>query len=211
MSPRGDKHPILMIPGFLAGDTSLRTMRNFLRFLGYRSKTWGFGRNTGQAEYLLDHLPELLNTYADYHGEKVSLIGQSLGGVFARELAREYPDLVRQVITLGSPFSIRSGTMTMSLMRPLFKRYSGSSVEEMLTLMDERDATRSPDVPLTAIYSKSDGVVHWQSCREHEEDHQTENIEVAGSHCGMGFNAMIYHIVADRLAQNPESWQRYKN
>ncbi len=209
LAARGDKHPLLLVPGFMAGDASLGLLRRYLRYLGYRPETWGFGRNMGSPEHLFDHLPERLADMADKAGEPVSLIGQSLGGVFSRELAREYPDLIRQVITLGSPFRISGSANTVRGLSHLFQVSSGRSVDEVIAMLRDRDFHQSPDVPLTAIYSKGDGVVHWESCREEEQDHHTQNIRVPGSHCGMGFNSVIYYIIADRLSQKVDAWQKF--
>lgn len=209
MMSRGDQHPLLLVPGFMAGDQSLSMLKRYLGFLGYRAETWGYGRNTGRPEHLFEHLPEKLQEMAEQSGEPVSLIGQSLGGVYARELARDYPELTRQVITLSSPFGARNSTTTIGLLRHLFRQQSGMSVEEMIEIMAERDHQISPNVPLTAIYSKSDGVVHWQACKEATEDHHTQNIEVSGSHSGMGFNPMVYYIIADRLTQGIDTWEHF--
>ena len=206
---RGERHPLLLIPGFMAGDGSLAMLKRYLKFLGYHPETWGFGRNTGQPEHLFDHLPEKLSEMARQWGEPISLVGQSLGGVFARELAREFPGHVRQVITLGSPFGARNSAIAMRALTHLFRISSGRTVEEMLQLMRDRELHRSPDVPVTAIYSKGDGVVHWESCMEEDEDHHTQNIQVPGSHCGMAFNGVIYYIIADRLAQDPMDWEHF--
>ena len=206
---RGDKHPLLLVPGFMAGDASLVLLRRYLGYLGYQPETWGFGRNTGSPEHLFDHLPERLAEMADKAGEPVSLIGQSLGGVYSRELAREYPALVRQVITLGSPFRTSGTANTVRGLSHIFRLSSGKSVDEVVDMLKDRDFHESPDVPLTAIFSKGDGVVHWESCREAVEDHHTQNIQVPGSHCGMGFNSLIYYIIADRLAQQIDGWKKF--
>lgn len=210
LARRGDRHPLLLIPGFMAGDTSLALLKRYLRGLGYQPETWGFGRNLGKPEHLFDHLPERLMEMADRAGEPVSLIGQSLGGVFARELAREFPEITRQVITMGSPFGMQNDAFTLKALTKLYRVSSGRSIREMVELMREREAHISPDVPMTAIYSRGDGVVHWGACREAEENHHTQNIEVLGSHCGMGFNAMIYYIISDRLAQSVDQWKKFK-
>jgi hypothetical protein len=207
--PRGDRHPLLLIPGFMAGDGSLGLFKRYLRMMGYEPRTWGYGTNMGRPEHLFDHLPERLLEMADETGQEVSLIGQSLGGVYARELAHQYPDMVRQVITMGSPFGARNGAITMRALSHLFEVSSGKTIDEMVEIMRGRHRNESPDVPVTAIFSKGDGVVHWSSCREMEEDHHTQNIEVAGSHVGMAFNAMIYYIVADRLSQDVDAWQKF--
>lgn len=209
LAPRGDGHPLLLIPGFLASDRSLIAMRGYLKSLGYDTYTWGLGRNMGKPEHLFEHLPEKLLEIAQSSGEPVSLVGQSLGGIFARELAREFPELTRQVITLGSPFGARDRRFTHRALSHLYRVSSGASVDDMVALMRERERHISHEVPRTAIYSRGDGVVNWQSCREAEEDSMTQNIEVVGSHCGMGFNPLIYYIVADRLGQRAENWKRF--
>lgn len=206
---RGDGHPVLVLPGFLAGDESTGILRRYLAHLGYTPLPWGLGRNTGRPELMQSHLPERLRAVASQYGRKITLIGQSLGGVFARELAKLQADTVRQVITLGSPFGTRHGGSAMSLVRHLFEQQSGMSIDAMRKLMLDEASTSSPPVPVTAIYSKGDGIVNWRVCREQVEDHQTQNIEVPGSHCGMAFNPAIYHVVADRLAQPEDDWQKY--
>ena len=209
MLRRGDEHPTLLIPGFMAGDGSLGMLKRYLRYLRYSPETWGFGRNTGHPEHLFDHLPEKLAEMAEKWGEPVSLIGQSLGGVFARELAREFPQYVRQVITMGSPFGVRNSAVTMRALSHLYEASSGKTIDDMVAIMRDRNTHESPDVPVTAIYSKGDGVVHWSSCMETDEDHHTQNIRVPGSHCGMAFNGAIYYIIADRLSQDVSSWQHF--
>lgn len=209
LQKRGDRHPLLLVPGFMAGDASLGMLRRYLRFMGYQPETWGFGRNTGSPDHLFDHLPERLAEMADRAGEPVSLIGQSLGGVFSRELAREYPELVRQVITLGSPFKTTSTANTVRGLAHVFKLSSGRSVDDVIAMLRDRNFLESPDVPLTAIFSKGDGVVHWDACCEEVEDHHTQNIQVPGSHCGMAFNGLIYYIIADRLAQKIDDWKKF--
>lgn len=207
LTRRGDGHAVLVLPGFLAGDESTAVLRRFLRRRGYAPEPWALGRNTGRPDIIQTRLPERFLEFAQRCGQKISIIGQSLGGVYAREIGRMFPEQVRQVITLGSPFATRHGTSTVPIVRRLFEQQSGMTVEAMRALIDSMDPHVSPPVPLTAIYSRGDGVVNWRVCREHEEDHITENIEVCGSHCGMAFNPLIYRIVADRLAQPEDDWQ----
>lgn len=209
-SQRGDGHPVMVLPGFLAGDDSTAVLRRFLDRLGYQTEGWLLGRNTGRPELMQKVVPERFLDMVRECGQKITLIGQSLGGVYARELGRLYPDHVRQVITLGSPFGTRNGTSTLPLVRRLFERQSGMTVEAMRKLLEDLDPHVSPPVPLTAIYSRGDGVVNWRVCREADEDEITQNIEVCGSHCGMAFNAWIYRIIADRLAQDEDAWQPYR-
>ncbi|XOV90412.1 MAG: alpha/beta hydrolase [Pseudomonadota bacterium] len=207
---RGDAHPVLVLPGFLAGDDSTAVLRRFLGTMNYQALPWQLGRNTGQANIMQSKLLDRFESLANQHAEKITIIGQSLGGVYARELARMYPDSVRQVITLGSPFGTRDSGTTLPLVRRLFEQQSGMTIEAMREFLLALDPHVSPPVPVTAIYSKGDGVVNWRVCLEHEEDELTQNIEVCGSHCGMGFNPAIYYIVADRLAQPLQGWQKFE-
>lgn len=205
--PRGDGHPVLLLPGFLAGDESTSLLRNYLKYMGYQPEGWHLGRNTGKPWLLQEGLVDRVTELLDRYGQNLSIIGQSLGGVYAREIAKMFPDSVRQVITLGSPFGAESSRSTMQLVSTLFKRQSGMSVEEMRTYLEEVDTTASPDVPVTAVFSKGDGVVNWRVCREQVEDHQTQNIQVCGSHCGMAFNTLIYAVIATRLSLPADGWE----
>lgn len=209
--PVGDGHPVLVLPGFMAGDESTLILRRYLRAMGYRSLPWALGRNTGRPEIFQHLLGDRFISLSETFGAKLSIIGQSLGGVFARELARLYPERIRQVITLGSPLAIRRANTTLPIVRRLFKQRAGMNVEAMRSLLASMDSHASPPVPLTAIYSRGDGIVNWRVCREAHEDHQTQNIEVIGSHCGMAFNPTIYYVVADRLAQPEDDWRRFRS
>ena len=208
--PRGDGHPVMVLPGFLASDQSTAVLRGYLKQLGYDSMGWELGQNSGRFEIIHHILIARFLEAVDDCGDKITLIGQSLGGVYARELARLFPDKVRQVITLGSPFGVVNGTAANPLVRSLFEIQSGLSIAEMREAIFEMDPHRTPPVPLTAIFSKGDGVVNWRVCREAFEDFETDNIEVFGAHCGMGFNAAIYYIIADRLAQPRDDWKKFE-
>lgn len=208
--PRGDGHPVMVLPGFMASDQSTAVLRGYLKQLGYDSMGWELGQNSGRFEIIHHILIARFLETVDECGDKITLIGQSLGGVYARELARLFPDKVRQVITLGSPFGVVNGTAANPLVRSLFEIQSGLSIEEMREAIFEMDPHKTPPVPLTAIYSKGDGVVNWRVCREAFEDFETDNVEVFGAHCGMGFNAAIYYIIADRLAQPRDDWKKFK-
>ena len=207
--PRGDGHPVLLLPGFMAGDESMTMLRSYLRYMGYKPESWNLGRNTGKPELLQNGLMRRVEELKQKYPNKFSIIGQSLGGVYAREIARIHPEAVRQVITLGSPFGVNSSESTMRLVGTLFKQQSGLSVEEMRDFIMSLDPHISPPIPVTAVYSKGDGVVNWRVCLEADEDDLTQNIRVCGSHCGMGFNAFIYLIAADRLSQPEDSWQKF--
>ena len=141
------------------------------------------------------------------HDKKVSLVGWSLGGILAREIARLLPDFVRQVITLGSPFNGPDGSAPLA--SKLFGMINGdianNNPQAMLNMLTP------PPVPTSAIYSRTDGVAHWQACTNRRIEHakQAENIEVKGSHLGLGHNHQVVWIVANRLAQEEGSWQPY--
>lgn len=207
----GDGHPVLVLPGFMAGDESTSVLRRYLRVMGYHSVPWKLGRNTGKLELMQHQLVDRFLEVFEASEQKISIIGQSLGGVFGRELARRYPDQVRQVITLGSPFATRRTGSTLPIVQDMFERSAGMSIETMRELLISIDSDYSPPVPLTAIYSKGDGIVNWRVCCEAHEDVQTQNIEVIGSHCGMAFNPVIYYLIANRLAQAEDEWQRFNS
>ena len=206
---RGDGHPVMVLPGFLGGDDSTLILRRFLTRLGYVSLPWLHGRNTGNPD-LLDGA--ILRFYRAHHasGEKISLIGQSLGGIYAREIARKFPDAVRCVITLGSPFAAQDDAHTaIPMVTRLFESLSGHTAEEMRQRMRDHDDPRAPlGMPSTAIYSRTDGVAYWRACMDRESE-LAENVEVRASHTGMAMNPDILHVIADRLAQDPDDWHRF--
>ncbi|MBL4679603.1 MAG: esterase [Pseudomonadales bacterium] len=209
--PRGDGHPVLVLPGFMAGDGSTSMLRHYLSLMGYKALPWALGRNTGKPEILEHKLGKRFLEISEQYQSKVSLVGQSLGGVFAREIARSFPSEVRQVITLGSPISVEESGSVVSLVSRLFENQSGLSVDAMRKRLGVSHRVGAPSVPMTAIYSKRDGVVNWQACMELEEDIETQNIEVSGSHCGMAFNPRIYYIIRNRLSQAEGRWERYES
>lgn len=203
-SPRGDGHPVMVLPGFITTDSSTRVLRRFLDGLGYDTHPWMLGRNLGplaigeDAERLVARLEQV----HDQAGRKVSLVGWSLGGVMARLVSRRRPDLVRQIVTLGSPIAghPRSTNAWRTYQRLTGHRIDGANVRELMA-----ESSEAPPVPSTAIYTRGDGVVAWRNCREPESG-TTDNIEVPGSHCGLGFNALVLHAVADRLALPEDGW-----
>ncbi|MFK7976972.1 MAG: lipase family alpha/beta hydrolase [Halioglobus sp.] len=202
-APKGDGHPVMLLPGFLGGDGYGRSMRNFLAKLGYSVHGWGQGRNLGPRDGVLEALEERIVELSDHYGQSISLVGHSLGGIFAREIAREHPDLVRQVISLGSPFG--EGRMTGSIPARLFT--SLNPPEELP--IDEDLLADAPPVPTTAIYSKGDGIVNWQTTFQKEGHAQSQNIQVRGSHCGMTMNPAIWYLVAQVLANTEKAWQPF--
>jgi hypothetical protein len=195
-APRGDGHGVLVLPGLLASDTSTLPLRRFLRLLGYDVRGWGLGRNRGPTEEVLQQLPQALADLAERTGGAVSLVGWSLGGIFAREIARLYPGQVRQVITLGSPFAQRDrwGTHAEGPYRRLSHLHATSG-----RLPSRLQVARPIRVPSTSVYSRQDGIVPWQACIE-PETALHENIEVRCSHLGFGVDPATLWLIADRLA-----------
>ncbi|MBR0824349.1 alpha/beta hydrolase [Bradyrhizobium manausense] len=195
-APRGDGHPVLALPGFLASDLSMVPIRRYLRELGYDAHAWRMGRNLGGLARIRDALRARLAEIHQETGRKVSLIGWSLGGVYARDLALQAPDMVRYVVTLGSPFAndVRATNATR-----LYEALSGERVDDYVEL---RDAIAGElPVPCSSIYSRSDGIVNWRTCLLHPSE-RAENIEVLfASHIGLGVNPAALWAVADRLAQ----------
>lgn len=193
---RGDGHPVLALPGFLASDLSMAPMRRYLSELGYEAHAWRMGRNLGGMARMRETLRgRLTEIYAD-SGRKVSLVGWSLGGVYARDLALQAPDMIRYVITLGSPFAddVRATNATR-----LYEALSGERVEDYADL--SHTIAGDLPVPVTSIYSRSDGIVNWRTCLLRSSD-RAENIEVRlASHIGLGVNPAALWAVADRLAQ----------
>ena len=204
LAPKGDGHPVLVLPGLVASDASTRPLRGFLKSKGYAVSGWRQGRNLGLRHGVQHAMVDLVQELNDTHGRKVSLVGWSLGGLYARQLAKMMPERVRQVITLGSPFA--SGPKATNAWR-VYEMASGRRA-------DEEDArfggslAGAPPVPTTAIFSRTDGVCAWQGCRE-ETTAMSESIEVDSSHCGMGHHPAAVYAVADRLAQPEGQWSPF--
>lgn len=207
-APRGDGHSVLVLPGFIANDLSTAVLRRYLTRLGYDAHAWKLGRNLGpravgrEGEKLLDRL----HAVHRLRGHKVSLVGWSLGGNMARLLARRAPDIVRQVITLGSPFA---GSPKSTNVWRLYQLLAGHRIDDAHTRAHLGEIAAPPSVPTTAIYSHADGIVAWQSCRD-PGSALTENIEVHGSHVGLGINPSVLYAVADRLAQPQDDWRPFE-
>jgi dienelactone hydrolase len=195
-APKGDGHPVLTLPGFLASDLSMAPMRRYLKELGYDAYAWKMGRNIGGISRMRAALRDRLAEIHAATGRKVSIVGWSLGGVYARDLALQAPDMVRYVVTLGSPFTndVRATNATR-----LYEALSREPVEDNSEV--RKAISGDLPVPTTSIYSRSDGIVNWRTCILRPSD-TAENIEVhLASHTGMGVNAAALWAVADRLAQ----------
>lgn len=206
--PPGDGHAVLVLPGFMASDRSTRTLRRYMRTWGYSSWRWDLGRNTGLTRYrdLERMLDDRLESIACQSGGKVSLVGWSLGGLLATEMARRSPELVRSVITLGSPLGDPRATNAWRL----YELITGTSIDdESVKRRIDRLRGGLPNIPVTAIYSKSDAVVSWQIAKLPTGD-RVDNIGIAASHFGMGFNPAVLYAVADRLRQPEDSWTPFE-
>ena len=205
--PRGDGHPVLVMPGFSASDRSTGPLRGLLDRLGYRTYEWGLGLNMGPTPRIVQGIVELLDRISAAEHEPVTIIGWSLGGIYARELARRDPSAVKQVITLGSPIQMIASDRSASTPKWESVRHLHDPVTERIARDSDRPALLVPD---SSIYTRTDGVVHWKTCLV-ESGRTSENIEVYGSHCGLGFNPSVAYVVADRLAQPLGTWKRFKS
>lgn len=205
MLPRGDGHGVLVLPGFMAGDYSTLPLRNLLRDLGYDAVGWNLGRNVHVDDARVSAMMECMDALFERTGRKVSIVGWSLGGVFARELAKQAPEKVRLVISLGSPISDdRNHTNA----RRLFEWLNGDEPEPMRA-GKFRKLGDAPPVPTTSILTKTDGIVHWRGSVQHGGG-KVENIEVHASHCGLGVNPAAVYAIADRLAQPEGAWKPFR-
>ena len=204
-APKGDGHAVMVFPGLSANDASTVPLRHYLQSLGYKPWGWEQGFNFGPRAGVLDEAKDkLVRTFHDT-GRKVSLIGWSLGGVYARELAKEMPKMVRGVITLGTPFA---GSHKATNAWRIYQLTSGRNIERE---SESYDLPAAPPVPTTSIYSRSDGVVAWQASIQAPSavNPHTENVEVLASHIGIGVNPSAWWAVADRLAQPEGGWQPF--
>ena len=202
----GDGHPVLVIPGFMGGPLSTARLRKFIQKIGYTAYDWGLGRNYAKIEDIAT-MEQLIDDLYKKHQVPLTLIGWSLGGVYARELAKMKSEKTRQVITLASPFAgINEPNNAKWLYRVIHR---GRSINDL----DQEWIARLPEpapVPSTALYSKQDGIVPWQVCLEKIEDTTHQNIEVFISHLGMGFDPLVWTIIADRLFYRKDNWERYQ-
>jgi hypothetical protein len=211
-SPRGDGHPVLVLPGFIAGDDSTVPLRRVLADRGHAVRGWRLGRNVGPTDRIVAGMRRQLDGMYRTSGRKVSVIGWSLGGVYARLLARERPEIIRQVITLGSPYRIAPGDRS-SASRMWERLEPWHSHELPMLGIDEE--TRPPlQVPATSIYTRDDGVVRWQLCIDDtgpdSPNPRAENIEVVGTHVGLGLNPSVIVAILDRLAVPEAAWEPFE-
>lgn len=204
---RGDGHPVVIFPGLGAHGGSVATLREHCRSLGYDAFDWGQGFNTGPQGDLDIWLHTLKSQVVDRladNTQPATLIGWSLGGLYAREISKLMPTRVRQVITLGTPFNADADHTNVGW---FFRLLSGNS--SVIDPALSRRLRTPPPLRSTAIYSRSDGVVAWQTCRHDKQSSLAHDIEVESSHIGMGWNRDVLAAITDRLGQQPGPWRRY--
>lgn len=209
MAPRpAQRQPVLVLPGFGGGDASTAPLRSYLSAMGHAVHGWNLGTNWWRTPELVEGVPRRLMELHEKSGQQVSVVGWSAGGIWARELARTHPDVVRQVITLGAPFRLRGGDeANTAFLYNLVKHRHVPEPDERL----RPEHHRAPlTVPTTAIYSLTDGVASWQACIETAGDRR-ENIAVRGTHTGLGHNIAAAYAVADRLAQPQGTWTPFQS
>lgn len=203
-APSGDGQPVLVLPGLATSDSATIALRRFLKSKGYPTYGWSMGINLGPRPGVEENLIDLVETLYEKHQRKISIVGWSLGGIYARQLAKLMPEKIRQVISLGSPFG---GEPRATNAWRIYEMASGERVSEGHKHMGGHIAD-APNVPCTAIYSRTDGVCAWQNCLE-EDTPLTENIEVKASHCGLGHHPAAVFAIADRLALPEGQWERF--
>lgn len=203
--PKGDGHPVLVLPGFMASDRSTIPMRQLLTNLGYNTFGWKMGRNVKFNPERDQMMSDLLTRIYAESGRKVSIVGWSLGGVFAREIAKKHPEMVRMVISMGSPITTER---KISTVRKLYDFINGRELDPSFKARFEA-LGEAPPVPTTSIFTKTDGVVAWQGSIQ-EPGNETENICVPASHIGLGVNPLVMVALADRLTQKEGHWRPFK-
>ena len=202
-APRGDGHPVLIVPGFLRGEGYMQPLYRFLTARGYAVQGWRLGVNLGPTDRILEGLERRLDEIVARHGRKASLVGHSLGGALARQLAKQRLEQVRQLIVLASPIRVPTASQLEPLYRLLAPWHSPNLPSLYLGINEP------PDVPVTALHTCSDGIVAWQSCLE-VPGPRRENIEVRGNHSTLPSNPEVLLILAERLAQPEAVWRPYE-
>lgn len=207
VAPRqvGESKPVLVLPGFTAGDSSTRPLRRVLVERGYGAYGWQLGVNVGPTRKAIDGLGAQLTRIAEAHGQRVSVVGWSLGGLFGRDLAVRFPNHVDRLITLASPMDLVDDRQSRA--RAIY-RWSARFHDPAYRL-DAWTSQRAPEsIPSTSIYSRSDGVIHWTTCLL-PPSALWENVEVIGSHNGLGHNVLALRVVLDRLAVAADEWKPF--
>lgn len=207
--PTGDGRPVMVLPGFTASDQSTAALRYVLARLDYSVHGWHLGQNLGPSQRIVDGM---INRFEEIHhrdgGQPVTLVGWSLGGLYSRALAARFPDKVRHVITLGSPFRL-TRTEETNVGRWFDRTASIHGLRRPHSADFRREPYEGvPAVRSTAVFTKGDGVVPWRSCVD-VPGPRSENLEVYGSHCGLGYNPTVLGIVADRLRLPADEWRPF--
>jgi pimeloyl-ACP methyl ester carboxylesterase len=201
-APRGDGHTVLVFPGLVAGDLTTTTMRTFLTSRGYDVHGWDQGLNLGPRPGVVEGCRQRVLELADRSGRAISVIGWSLGGIYAREVAKEVPQAVRCVVTLGTPFTGHPRATN------AWRVYEMAAGHKPHHHPRREQLHVPPPRPTTSIYSRTDGVVAWR-CSINAPHPHTENIEVYASHLGLGMNPAALYAIADRLAQPEGDWHPF--
>ncbi|MBX7532194.1 alpha/beta hydrolase [Qipengyuania sp. 1XM1-15A] len=204
--PKGDGHGVLVLPGFMASDYSTGPLRRLLCDLGYDCAGWNLGRNIKVDQARIEAMMDCVDELHGRSGRPISIVGWSLGGVFARELAKLAPEKVRLVISLGSPICDDRGHTNAAR---LFEYLNGKEPEIMKD-GNFQALAEAPPVPTTSILTRTDGVVHWRGSVQRCGREDCENIEVLASHCGLGVNPAAVYAIADRLAQDEGNWKPFE-
>lgn len=214
----GDGHPVIVLPGFGASDGSTRALRWALERQGFSAYPWGMGANVGPTAEVVAGMRSLLDELHRSHGRTVSLIGWSLGGILARNLARESPSKVRLVITLGSPYRMLDSDhvrgMHAAIPQAIFRRLRAEH-DPAFEIMRIPEHERTPlRVPATSIYSRTDSLAAWRlsidATGPDAPNPRAENIEVLTSHIGLAFNLSVLAAVIDRLSMPENDWQPFQ-
>jgi len=203
-----DPHPVLIIPGLLSDDASTKPLRQVLQRRGFQVYGWGLGRNMAKLTDLEALEARLVQLY-DQHQAKVNIIGWSLGGIYARKIAADHPELTKQIITLGSPYQ--------DINAPSWATYTVKflwGTREIIIPREHQgwisDLGIARPLPTTSIYSRQDGIVPWDCCTEDVQDEWHQNIEVSSSHTSMIANVDVLKICLDRVSTAIEDWAPYE-
>lgn len=201
LAPRGDGRPVMLLPGYGADESSMRPLQKYLDYLGYDTYDWSIGRNKGDVEGYIQRAGERVKAlHADLDGAPVTLIGWSLGGVVARETARLFEPYVREVITMGTPII---GGPKYTAIGHRFAKQNGIDLDAFEIKVHERNSIGIRQ-PVTAIYSKSDGVVGWEACVDVYNPH-ARNLRVNSSHFGLGVSGKVWKLIAETLGREQET------
>lgn len=202
----GNNDPVLVLPGFMTGDFCTSPMRTFLNSIGYCAEPWELGINTGPTNKLINSVASRVMELYEKYNKPINLVGWSLGGIYAREIAKRLPDQIDKVITLGTPFN--------GLNVELVKKYfldSGINDLDALTPKMVNQLHIQSGHPYTSIYSKSDQLINWRACYiKNNLAQKIESVEIDSSHFGMCHNPSAINVVADRLSYTTENWKFYK-